>query len=574
MRQEEREFFNQLREARDVDTLIRILEKEDPPWMKKAAITVLGQIGDPKAVPALLLHLQKTGASYRYQIHSIILSSLIRIGWQGVDQLSRILLNTPFDKNGPVRTNEQILTITCNALGRIGDQRAVEPLGKIITSPGCPFSVSDPALLALGNIGSPDAVDSLRRYLDSRNVSQCARGEEILAKTGDERAVDVILHQISRIEQYTRANPKTAGNMKHRLNVLTDAIDGIRSGITRSVIEERKTFRHLARETEEWIRTVRKNREETGFPGWNPLAAYRYQKEQETRIRQMVEGLLNRDPDIFSQACRILVLFGEPGVEPVLAVAPRCPSPVLPVRYPFGLIKSLAEVLGSIGKPAVPALIGSLEEREPVTGLIAISALGITGDATAVDPLLHILTHSPDPDFRSAAASALGEIADPRVKPFLLSALNDPDPDVKTAACNGLAYLRDETLTGTFLSLLADTGCRQYAKQGLIDIGEPVLRPALEYYRQSDRQMQKEVLGVISGMDDPRSLSLMVEFLCDNDKAVRDSARNAIFYQLPSEERIPLLLDALEREKKMRIRKDIQTTIDIIRANPPAGSAS
>lgn len=574
MRQEERDFFNRIREARDVDMLIRILENDNPPWMKRDVITILGQIGDPKAIPALLLHLQKSGSSYRNQISNTILRSLVQIGWHGVDHLIRILLTTPFDKEGPIHTNDLILIITCQALGRIGDVRAVESLGKIISSPaGCPFSVANSALIALGEIGSPDAIDSIRVYIDSRDVSVTAKGDEILVKIGDERAVAVIQHQISRIVQYSKANPDRAGDMKERLNVLTEAIEGIRSGTARPVIEERESFRQLARETEEWIRKAQTLREGAGSTGWNPLAAYQYKKEEENRIQLMIEGLLNNDREIFFQASRILVLFGTPAVEPVLAVAPRFPFPVLPFRYPFGVIKSIAELLGLIGKPAVPALIRSIEGREPVTGLIAISALGMIGDTMAVDPLLHVLTHSPDPDFRSAAASALGEIADPRVKPYLLTALQDPDEDVRTAACKGLGHFRDATLIGTFLSILADTGCRQYAKQGLIDIGEPVLRPVLEYYRQCDRMMQKEVLGVIGGMDDPVSLPMMVEILRDNDKAVRDSARNAIFHQLPSDERIPLLLEALEREKKMRIRKDIQTTIDIIRMNRPAGSA-
>jgi len=82
------------------------------------------------------------------------------------------------------------------------------------------------------------------------------------------------------------------------------------------------------------------------------------------------------------------------------------------VRDPDPLTRSLAiEVLSRVGdeaRPAIPALVNILGDREGCAGLLAVTTLANLG-ATAVPPLMKALKH-PDMVVRQLAATTLGEI--------------------------------------------------------------------------------------------------------------------------------------------------------------------
>jgi len=87
-----------------------------------------------------------------------------------------------------------------HALGKIGDQRAVEPLIALMNKP--PYAIfysrynltyTSDIVKVLGEIGGPQAVDALIRIVDINDHYHLGRAASALAETGDPRAVKPII---------------------------------------------------------------------------------------------------------------------------------------------------------------------------------------------------------------------------------------------------------------------------------------------------------------------------------------------------------------------------------------------
>ena len=59
---------------------------------------------------------------------------------------------------------------------------------------------------------------------------------------------------------------------------------------------------------------------------------------------------------------------------------------------------------------------------------LALEALGVARDASALTPLLYALEREEEPSLRAAAATALGNLTDARALPYLLRGLSDERP--------------------------------------------------------------------------------------------------------------------------------------------------
>ena len=155
-----------------------------------------------------------------------------------------------------------------------------------------------------------------------------------------------------------------------------------------------------------------------------------------------------------------LSLIGEPAVEPLIqALKDENPSLRASAALALGvtrdaravepLIQALKDedenvlwnanmALRSIGEPAMETLI---KDEDWHVRQAAALALGVTGDARAVEPLTQALK---DEEFRVrvAAASTLGIIGDTRAVEPLTQALKDKNEDVREAAKEALEKLK------------------------------------------------------------------------------------------------------------------------------------
>lgn len=122
-------------------------------------------------------------------------------------------------------------------------------------------------------------------------------------------------------------------------------------------------------------------------------------------LREIVTGYRGFDPEIYSRALNLLVLFGD---------------------------ESLAE-----------ALLAALADEEYGCQAWAATGCGILRLQTAAPLLIDLLRH-PDALARQSACEALGEIRDPTAVTPLAQVLDDPAEHVRAAAAHALADIGDD----------------------------------------------------------------------------------------------------------------------------------
>ena len=113
----------------------------------------------------------------------------------------------------------------------------------------------------------------------------------------------------------------------------------------------------------------------------------------------------------------------------------------------------LAQAMGATRNPAfTPLLLGAIEPNQSDT-VFVVSAIGMIGDSTAVDGILHLL-QNPSDTIRLASVIALGEIGNVTAIPALQEALKDEEPNVRWDAAVALTKLNSTSGKAILLDLL------------------------------------------------------------------------------------------------------------------------
>jgi len=165
-----------------VEELIMILQPEKNEFYTQSVIRILGTIGDPRAVEALIPKLTSTGANDR-KIKEETVIALRKIGdRKAVDSLIQALRDSEIQRE---------VTVT---LGDWREIKAIYPLIELLKKRDSPYA--DITSEALVKIGEP-AVIPLIQTLDSREGNNQRRVAEILGNIGDVRAVDSLIQVLN-----------------------------------------------------------------------------------------------------------------------------------------------------------------------------------------------------------------------------------------------------------------------------------------------------------------------------------------------------------------------------------------
>ncbi len=176
VRENAAEALGLIKDKRAVDPLINALKDKNEEARWKAA-WALGNIGDKKAVGPLIYALQDE----YWPVRRFAASSLGKIGHV---KSVRSLINVLGDDDWHVRK------YAADALGRIGDERAIGPLVKTLNDPD--GDVRWRAVAALGKMGNA-AIEPLINALDSDDWKIRGRVAEVLGNIGDERALEPLI---------------------------------------------------------------------------------------------------------------------------------------------------------------------------------------------------------------------------------------------------------------------------------------------------------------------------------------------------------------------------------------------
>jgi HEAT repeat protein len=335
------------------------------------------------------------------------------------------------------------------ALGRIGDPRAVDPLFAAARDLHAPEPCRRAAAEALGKIGAP-AVGSLRAALGDSRADTREAAARVLGKVGAP-AVEALSTALKDPSACVReAAAKALGEIgdASAVEVLTGALTDdsservrqsaakalARIGWTSASGRTGEAYRLV--EQRDWAGCVR-----LGAPAVDPLLA----------------ALKRRDRRIRASAAEALGKIASPRAAKALVTTLGDSDQDVRRAATEALVRIVAPATGPLGE----ALLDGNETKRRLARAI-LDRTGWSPDKTAagasywvatrqwakcvgigaraVKPLLWALEHE-DGLGRAEAALALGRIGDPRAVPPLCSALDDDDADVRMRVAGALVAL-------------------------------------------------------------------------------------------------------------------------------------
>jgi HEAT repeat protein len=473
--------------------------------------------------------------------------------------------------------------VAAEALGEIGDPRAVDPLTNALNDDKV---VRRAAIRALGEIGAPAVVPLTNALKDGKEVVRGAAAE-VLVKIGAP-AVEPLIAALTDKHEDVRW---TVAEALDKIGWLPD--EGA-NGVAYWVAKR------------EWDQCVLIGAPRAVAPLTNALkddvvgvreaAAKALGKIGDPRAVEPLILALKNDARVVREAAAFaLGKIGAPAVEP-LTNALKDNAKVVRLAAAFALVE--------IGGPAVEPLTNALKDEKSEVRKVAAEVLGKIGwlpDAgangvaywvakkewarcvmigePAVEPLTNALKDD-DVGVREAAAKALGEIGAPAMEP-LIAALTDKHEDVRWIAAEALdkiGWLPDERANGAaywvakrewdqcvmigapaaepLIDVLQDKAkdVRWAAAEALdkigwlpdegdigaaywvakrewdrsVKIGAPAVEPLTNALKDRESAVREAAARALGKIDDPRALEPLIAALQAKESDVRKAAARAL----------------------------------------------
>jgi HEAT repeat protein len=405
VRQKAAEALGKIDDVRAVEPLIAALQDTDP-FIPREAALALGKIGDARAVDPLI-EAYKANAIYGDDLKQV----LIMIGAPSVDALIAVL------KDG----DTEIQYLAVEALGEIGDERAVGPLiiymkdentDDLITVKTSLVMIGELSVEPLIALLSDEALQSQSDTLQATEVK--AYAVQALGELKDTRAVEPLISVLADEHFYYRDWAATA------LGEIGDA---------RAIAPLIASMKGYERATQDAAKNALVK---IGDPAVEPLIA----------------ALENEDPGIRLWAVTALgEIKDSRSVEPLI------------VKLNDGdyyVRQQVPQALANLNDPrVVEPLIASLHDEWSGIRMVVADALGTVKDPRAVEPLISALKDE-DPYVRRQVALAIGVIQDVRGVEPLIGALVDEDPIVQVAAAEALSGFNDPRAIETLSKALQE----------------------------------------------------------------------------------------------------------------------
>jgi len=436
-----------------VQPLLDEIENEDHD-VRKFIVDVLGLIKDERAVTALCGRLSDGSVN-------VVCSASEALGEIGCERAVGPLI-TVFHRYEDARMP------TVEALGKIGDETALEHLGQFLNTddPMIRFAVVE----AIGNIGSLDSVPQLLPYLDET--------DGVLAEV----AMTAII-SISYLNN---------GRLDHKLPLdrFTEFLfNGVRSG-------SRKITEFTLSRLENW--------HDSNVIA-NLLAVLdRFSEGDRVRLAEIFEAVGSDANEV------IIVCFPTMKTEAKLIL--------------LELLQQFADA--EMGRQ----LVSLLSDPNPVVKQRLAQVIGLTG-ATAAIPDLMVLAKDSNGHVRRAAFLALGWLCDERDIDFLITGLDDIYPDVREAAMGAVIVVSGEQVIGRFTQDLQHQSVehQRLAATALGLIGtEQVIGPLTDAVGNPDPGIRQQALNALARIGGIEDTGRFVAALGDENAAVRKAAVSAL----------------------------------------------
>jgi HEAT repeat protein len=318
--------------------LLKNLAHEKNKFALRAILYTLGEVGDDKAVPALIDHLR---SSY-FVVRTVAVKALVKYGPKIIDLLIPTLVANrsnirPLLNDASNHKHPPLQLRAVRALGGLEDHRAV-PLLKELVDEGLP-DVQDAAVQALIQIGCGA-------------WGRCC-ALIVLSQIGDESLVP------------------------HFLSCLDDDSDNVRLEAVRAL---RRVDGSAA--VEPLIHAARKDRD--FYIRFEAMRLLRQIGVGHAEVLELaLSALQDRSREVRSQAARLLGNFQNPkSIQPLLKAT---------ADSHWSVRESAENGLINFGNKAVPELIGALSSKSWWTRFRVARLLGEIGDPRAIEPLETIM---------------------------------------------------------------------------------------------------------------------------------------------------------------------------------------
>jgi HEAT repeat protein len=386
--------------------------------------------------------------------------------------------------------NERARVQAAEALGKIADTRAVEPLTRTLVSDSN-TAVRISIAHALGKIGDSRAVPALAKALKDRDIAVYRAVVKALAKLGGEGAFEPLL--------------EASRNRKERADYLPDAL--CRTGGEKAIA---------------YIIRLFDNKEYAGDPDTGPdsenVAISTLLRFGETAVKPLLEAA--RSLNASKRACALLtlgLLREEKAFELLLEALKDKNSAVR---------AATAEAISLYRDArAVKPLIALLADRQEYVAVCAAQSLGRIGDRRALKPLVEVLLDHPCEGedecskLRIRTALALGAIGiDAAIEPLVLALLEDAY-GLPQVAAQALGNFKDNRATDALIKAL-DDGNPEVVQAAVLSLGEigdkRAVAPLLKKLQRVPAGYELDVyypLWTLQKLRDPESADFLVSVL-------------------------------------------------------------
>jgi HEAT repeat protein len=206
----------------------------------------------------------------------------------------------------------------------------------------------------------------------------------------------------------------------------------------------------------------------------------------------------------------------------------------------------------AIGKNHMAVLLAHLRLKDAVTKRRLITAIGSTGDTTAVAALLPYLSR---PGFRTVTVEALGNLKDKRaVEAILDIAASDQfhgSEDLRKTTAVALGRIGDSSAVPLLVELLHDSlfWGRYPAQQALMTIGTPAVENLMAVAQSGQFPANAHAVEALGRIPDPqkRAYGPLVQLLTSEDWTIRGYAAEALG-RINDPRAIPILRDLLQTD--------------------------
>lgn len=398
--------------------------------------------------------------------------------------------------------DEEVRMFSSVILGEVGDTVAVEPLVKALKDPDenvkhaaaeslgklkAPHSVGPlvdcliedfwiqyPAVIALGNIGDPGAIEPLLKLLDDEMLRQAVI--EALGKIGDLSVVPALADILSQNDPSIRNDTIAAlVNIQSRLerHIMPE---GTCVPSIKETLDNAELIDHLLNSLQDPDLEVRKNA--VVALGW---------LKQKRAVKRLVELL--RDYDLEEYVVGSLV---------------------------------------SIGDDALPELIRGLENQEPKFRALLIRCIGWLDNMEGIRACLPFLRDEDNLVRHQAVIAMAGGLDSEEVEDALLTLLSDPEPEIRGALIEVMGKSRSKRLIKKLLSDLSiENGLRKVTTiQILGRLKEPKAFPPLQnLLKDKSNEIRAEVYRALSAINPNKmSTKILMAGLSDESPTVRKAA--------------------------------------------------